>query len=75
MLVGIEFAKNPFERVAVALLWRTWNARMVAGVSKGCGQRLRQSSSHIHVKTNHAIVYTESISAGNFIRGCDHSWR
>lgn len=75
MLVGIEFAENPFERVAVAVLWRTWNARLAAGVSKGCWQRLRQSSSHIHVQTNHAIVHSESLSAGNSIRGCDNTWR
>lgn len=75
MLMGIEFAENASERVAVAVLRRPWHARLVAGVSTGRGQRLRQSPSHIYVETNHAVVHTESLSAGDPIRGCDHSGR
>lgn len=75
MLVGIEFTENSSERIALAVLRGPWNACVVAGVPAGCGQRLCQSSTHIYVETNHALIHTESLSVGNFVRRCDHSWR
>lgn len=35
MSVGIEFAENPPEGITLAVLWRSWYARLVARISTG----------------------------------------
>lgn len=71
MLMGIKFTEDTFKRVLMVVLWRIRDARMVASISTRCGQWLWQST-HIHVKTDYALVCTETLSIGHSLRGCDH---
>lgn len=71
MFMGIKFAKDTFERVAVAVLRWVWNACVVASVSTRCWQRLWQSA-YVHVEADYAFVCTQTLSAGHPLRGCHH---
>lgn len=36
MFVGVKFTKDSSEGIVVVVLWRIWNACLVAGISTGC---------------------------------------